>query len=78
MSATQPTAALIVIGNEVLSGRTQDLNVSYIGERCAQIGIPMREVRIVPDEPAMIITTLNELRPRYDARVHHRRHRADA
>src|SRR5690349_17830061 len=66
MPASNPTAALIVIGNEVLSGRTQDVNVKYIGSRLSEIGIPLREVRIVPDEPGMIITAVNEMRPRYD------------
>ena len=42
------TAAMLIIGNEVLSGRTQDKNLAYIAQRLGEIGIDMREVRIVP------------------------------
>ncbi|HEY8609750.1 MAG TPA: competence/damage-inducible protein A [Roseomonas sp.] len=59
---TQPTAALIIIGNEVLSGRTQDANLKFIATRLGELGIPLREVRVVPDMPETIIGTVNELR----------------
>jgi molybdenum cofactor synthesis domain-containing protein len=60
------TAALIVIGNEVLSGRTQDANTIYLAKRLGEIGMPLREVRVIPDVPERIITTVNEVRARYD------------
>ena len=44
-----PTAAILIIGDEILSGRTQDTNVKYIGERLAALGIRLREVRVVPE-----------------------------
>ena len=45
-----PTACLLVIGNEVLSGRTQDANIRFLATRLGEIGIPLREVRVIPDE----------------------------
>jgi molybdenum cofactor synthesis domain-containing protein len=57
-----PTAAILVIGNEILSGSTQDLNIAYIAKRLTQRGIILSEVRIVRDDEAQIISTLNELR----------------
>jgi molybdenum cofactor synthesis domain-containing protein len=60
------TAALIVIGNEVLSGRTQDANTIYLARRLGEIGMPLREVRVIPDIAERIITTVNEVRARYD------------
>lgn len=57
-----PTAAIIVIGNEVLSGRTQDANVKYLATRLGELGIPLREVRIIPDLPEVIVRTVNEMR----------------
>ncbi len=61
-----PIACLLVIGNEVLSGRTQDLNVKFLATRLGEIGIPLREVRIIPDVPATIIATVNECRASFD------------
>ena len=61
-----PTACLLVIGNEVLSGRTQDANTAYLARRLGELGIPLREVRIIPDVAETIITTVNEVRARYD------------
>ena len=63
---TNPTACLLVIGNEVLSGRTQDANVGVIARGLGEIGIPLREVRIIPDVRDTIITTLNYVRTRFD------------
>ncbi|MCB1511134.1 MAG: competence/damage-inducible protein A [Hyphomicrobiaceae bacterium] len=66
---TQPegivTAALMVIGDEILSGRTKDKNIGYIADHCTSIGIQLREVRIVPDVEDEIVTALNTLRARY-------------
>jgi len=56
------TAALIIIGNEVLSGRTQDANLHYIAKALVDCGIRLREVRVVADDEAAIIKAVNELR----------------
>jgi molybdenum cofactor synthesis domain-containing protein len=66
MAARNPTACLLVIGNEVLSGRTQDANIRYLARRLGEIGMPLREVRVIPDVAATIIETVNEVRARFD------------
>ncbi len=63
---TNPTACLLVIGNEVLSGRTQDANIKFLATRLGEIGMPLREVRVIPDVAATIIETVNETRARFD------------
>jgi len=60
------TAAILVIGDEILSGRTKDKNIGYIAEYCTQIGVDIREVRIVPDIEDEIVAAVNALRTRYD------------
>ncbi len=59
------TAAVLVIGDEILSGRTKDKNIGTIAEHLTGLGIDLKEVRIVPDEEAEIIAALNALRARY-------------
>jgi molybdenum cofactor synthesis domain-containing protein len=59
------TAGLLVIGDEILSGRTKDKNIGYIAEYLTNIGIDLREVRVVPDIEAEIVEALNALRSRY-------------
>jgi molybdenum cofactor synthesis domain-containing protein len=59
------TAAVLVIGDEILSGRTKDKNVGYIADFLTDIGIDLKEVRIVPDEEPEIVTAVNTLRLRY-------------
>src|SRR5215471_506477 len=59
------TAAILVIGDEILSGRTKDKNIGYIAEYLTNIGIDLREVRVVPDVEEEIVTALNALRHRY-------------
>ena len=59
------TAALLVIGDEILSGRTKDKNIGYIAEYLTNLGIDLKEVRVVPDEEPEIVTALNALRARY-------------
>ena len=54
-----------MIGDEILSGRTKDKNIGYIAEYLTNIGIDMREVRVVPDIEEEIVTALNALRHRY-------------
>ncbi len=65
MSEAIVTAAVLVIGDEILSGRTKDRNVGTIADRCTELGIDLREVRIVPDEEAEIVAALDALRHRY-------------
>jgi molybdenum cofactor synthesis domain-containing protein len=60
------TAAVLVIGDEILSGRTKDKNIGYIADVLAAVGIDLREVRIVPDVEAEIVAAVNGLRARYD------------
>lgn len=59
------TAAILVIGDEILSGRTKDKNIGHIAEYLTALGIDVREVRVVPDEEAEIIAAVNALRTRY-------------
>ena len=57
-----PTAATLIIGNEILSGRTPDANLPYIAKKLGSIGIPLREARVVADVEADIVKAVNELR----------------
>ena len=59
-------ASIIIIGNEVLSGRTKDLNTSAISMWLNSIGISVQEVRVIPDIEKIIIDTVNELRKKFD------------
>lgn len=62
---TQPTCAVLLIGDELLSGRTEDRNMNHIARRVAAEGIHMKEVRVVPDVEREIIDALNALRTKY-------------
>jgi len=64
--AASVTAAVLIIGDEILSGRTKDQNISYIADYLSKIGIDLREARVVPDVTAEIVAAVNALRPRYD------------
>lgn len=64
-SADIVTAAVMVIGDEILSGRTKDKNIGYIADHCTAIGIQLQEVRIVPDIEHEIVDAVNALRARY-------------
>ena len=67
MSAPKPvSAAVLVIGDEILSGRTKDKNIGYIAEYLGRIGVDLREARVVPDVEAEIVAALSALRARYD------------
>jgi len=59
------TAGLLVIGDEILSGRTKDKNIGYSAESLTAIGIELKEVRVVADEEDAIVAALNALKPRY-------------
>jgi molybdenum cofactor synthesis domain-containing protein len=61
-----PTACLLVIGNEVLSGRTQDANLKYVATRLGELGIVLREARVIPDVPNVIVRAVNETRAAFD------------
>ena len=65
MTQANITAALLVIGDEILSGRTKDKNIGYIAEYLTNIGIDLKEVRVVPDEMEEIVEAVNRLRARY-------------
>ncbi len=60
------SAAVLVIGDEILSGRTKDSNSGYIANYLTDIGIDLEEVRVVPDAKDRIVTALNDLRHCYD------------
>lgn len=63
--AAPVTAAILAIGDELLSGRTKDRNIGYIAEYLTGMGIDLREARIVPDVEEEIVAALNALRARY-------------
>lgn len=60
------TASLLIIGNEILSGRTQDKNLNYIARKLGFLGVKFAEARVVPDIEEEIIFALNELRSKFD------------
>src|SRR6476469_26089 len=64
-SSDTVTAALIIIGEEILSGRTRDENISHIARYLTEIGIVLQEVRVVRDVEAEIVAAVNALRARY-------------
>jgi molybdenum cofactor synthesis domain-containing protein len=59
------TAAVLIIGDEILSGRTQDTNLGYLAKLLGTLGIDMREGRVVPDVEEEIVAAVNTLRARY-------------
>ena len=59
------TAAVLVIGDEILSGRTRDQNIDYIAAHLTRVGIRLQEVRVVADDEAAIVAAVNALRARY-------------
>jgi molybdenum cofactor synthesis domain-containing protein len=59
------TAAILLIGDEILSGRTQDLNLAYISKKLNEVGVQVREARVVPDIEGEIVQAVNALRARY-------------
>lgn len=61
-----PTAAMLTIGDEILSGRTRDSNMPHLARTLAAAGIDLREARTVPDDAAEIVAAVNALRARYD------------
>ena len=61
-----PTAAMIVIGDEILSGRTRDSNMHYLAGQLSEVGIDLKEVRIIGDERGMIIAAVQAMSSYYD------------
>jgi len=60
------TAGALIIGNEVLSGRTEDANLNWMARRLTDLGIRLREARVIPDIEEMIVGAVNEMRSAYD------------
>ena len=58
-------AAIIIIGNEILSGRTQDVNVVHLSKWLNELGVKVEEVRVIPDIENSIVNTVNELRKKF-------------
>jgi molybdenum cofactor synthesis domain-containing protein len=65
MTDTAPTAAVLLIGDEILSGRTKDRNLGFIADYLFALGIDLKEARVVADVEAEIVAAVNELRARY-------------
>ena len=61
-----PTACVLIIGNEILSGRTKDVNLNFIATRLTELGIRLMEGRVIPDLSDVIVDTVNNCRARYD------------
>ncbi|MGB2477792.1 MAG: competence/damage-inducible protein A [Paracoccaceae bacterium] len=62
----QPSAAMLVIGDELLSGRTHDANMHYLAKELTEIGISLTEARFIRDDPAAIVSNIIELSKRFD------------
>lgn len=60
-----PTACVLIIGDEILSGRTQEANLKYFAGRFAELGVRLKEARVIPDDAEVIVDTLNAVRARY-------------
>jgi molybdenum cofactor synthesis domain-containing protein len=60
------TACVLIIGNEILSGRIQDANLSFLAKGLNEIGVQLREARVIRDDPEAIVATVNEVRSRFD------------
>ncbi|HTN41166.1 MAG TPA: molybdopterin-binding protein, partial [Asticcacaulis sp.] len=63
---TNPTAAILIIGDEILSGRTTDTNINTIAKFLTALGIDLMEVRVVHDDERQIVETVNALRNAYE------------
>jgi molybdenum cofactor synthesis domain-containing protein len=60
------TACIVVIGNEILSGRTRDSNIQYLATELGALGVRVMECRVIPDIEATIVATINEVRAKFD------------
>jgi molybdopterin-biosynthesis enzyme MoeA-like protein len=66
MSDTVVTACVLIIGNEILSGRTEDINLNHIALTLGAWGIRVREARVIPDIEDVVVAAVNETRSKYD------------
>jgi len=66
MSKSEYTACVVVIGNEILSGRTQDANLQYLAKKLTDWGVRLKEARVIPDIEEVIVRTINEVRAAFD------------
>ncbi|MDA9009050.1 molybdopterin-binding protein [Alphaproteobacteria bacterium] len=66
MTGKDVTAAFVIIGNEILSGRTKDANLNYLATFLNERGVQLREVRVIPDITKTIIDTINDLKAQFD------------
>jgi molybdenum cofactor synthesis domain-containing protein len=60
------TACILVIGNEILSGRTRDSNIQYLATELGKLGVRVMECRVIPDIEATVVATVNEVRRKFD------------
>src|SRR5882762_10478772 len=60
------TACVLIIGNEILSGRTQDANLAFLAQGLNEAGVRLREARVIPDDKETIVGTVNEVRCQFD------------
>src|SRR6516164_7330768 len=60
------TACVLIIGNGILSGRTPDANLAFLARGLTELGIRLREARVIPDDGSVIVSTVNEVRPAFD------------
>jgi len=66
VTANPVTACLVIIGNEILSGRTRDANLQFLAENLNRLGIRLTEARVIPDVADTIVATVNEVRAGFD------------
>jgi molybdenum cofactor synthesis domain-containing protein len=66
MAAKTVRACMVIIGNEILSGRTQDVNLNFLAKALNELGVRLTEARVIPDVEATIIDTINECRHKFD------------
>ena len=60
------TACLLIIGNEILSGRTKDANLNFLALELNKLGVQLRECRVIPDVEQTVVDTVNEVRRKFD------------
>ncbi|MDP6353226.1 MAG: molybdopterin-binding protein [Alphaproteobacteria bacterium] len=60
--SARPTACVLIIGNEILTGRTQDVNLAFLATRLTEIGVRLAEARVIADDEDVIVATLNQCR----------------
>jgi molybdenum cofactor synthesis domain-containing protein len=66
MTQSTVTACMVIIGNEILSGRTQDANLAWLAQALNELGVRLVEARVIPDVEEVIVNTVNECRGKFD------------